>query len=361
MYSSEQPANGLSEAAAEMLQQMFRSNASEQIAVADCLNSIAENGDGQETDEHLIACADEIVGAARAFQRRVRGLSETLFADPYQHLIDTAYVAADEMQEVHNNWEEGDLAVAVNGMDVDGLRQAAAALEKQLIENVRNRGGHIELHDFPKRAPSFYDRAFIAGAKKMCDEGTLEVDDRSFTSKSDDAGEYVMAWIWVPNENAKLRVRHKAHVYYQTGPQEAKHLLATCEVLAFDREEAKALMLDQCWEPRLDSAGCAPILEWVDVPLSTFEIEVRDRGLGLDSEVIETIDVEAAEAEDAIAALEVIYPATAYRMTWYGFTTINHYECSKCHKAWHDRWSGPITDACPKCGTVVEPYASEED
>lgn len=58
---------GMSPKAQELIQQMLDSGDSQQLAVGDCLNTIAENGDDQNTDEHLICCAEEIRDAANYF------------------------------------------------------------------------------------------------------------------------------------------------------------------------------------------------------------------------------------------------------------------------------------------------------
>jgi hypothetical protein len=66
------PAEGLSDKARQALEDLANSGQSEAAGVADCLNTIAENGDGQEEDNHLLNCADEIIAAARAFVARVK-------------------------------------------------------------------------------------------------------------------------------------------------------------------------------------------------------------------------------------------------------------------------------------------------
>ena len=58
------PAAGLSAAAATVICQLAESGQSESYAVADCLNTIAENGGDSATDEHLLACVDELIDAA---------------------------------------------------------------------------------------------------------------------------------------------------------------------------------------------------------------------------------------------------------------------------------------------------------
>ncbi len=52
---------------------MRESGSSETRGVADILTTIAENGDDQETDAHLIVCANEIRNAAAFF---IKGLKK---------------------------------------------------------------------------------------------------------------------------------------------------------------------------------------------------------------------------------------------------------------------------------------------
>lgn len=67
------PADGLSDKAQAALQRLADCGSSEAAGVADTLNTIAENGDGQETDEHLVGCAEEIRDYAVSFIQEVRG------------------------------------------------------------------------------------------------------------------------------------------------------------------------------------------------------------------------------------------------------------------------------------------------
>ena len=70
----------ISDKAVEILTEFEQSGQTETIAVADILKSIASNGDGQETDDFLLACAEEIRNAADAFINRLGG--EDPWADP---------------------------------------------------------------------------------------------------------------------------------------------------------------------------------------------------------------------------------------------------------------------------------------
>lgn len=52
---------------------------------------------------------------------------------------------------------------------------------------------------------SEYTRKFVEAGQQMARDGEIEVDEDSFTTDSDDAGEYILAWLWVTNKEAALR------------------------------------------------------------------------------------------------------------------------------------------------------------
>lgn len=56
----------LSPQSSAILNQLFHAGDSQSRAVADCLNTIADNGDDSATDPYLISCAEEIRDAATA-------------------------------------------------------------------------------------------------------------------------------------------------------------------------------------------------------------------------------------------------------------------------------------------------------
>lgn len=274
--------------------------------------------------------------------------------DPYQHLINAAREAADEMVAVIDNWESGDLAGAVRCLDPAGLRAVADLLEHHLKQNVRNRGNRLEMHHHPDREMSDYDKMFVLGGQDMAEDGHIEVDDESYTTGSDADGEYVLAWLWVPNEEAVLRTRHRAHVYYQD-EEGAKHHLATDSVLAFDEAEARKLLLDKHWDSRLDAASCISVFEWENVPLFDYEIEVHQDD---PDDPYDEVTVKAATPEDAIEALKDLYPDARFRYEEFRFQM--NYDCSNCGHAWVMKWSCACNDRCPKCDTETEPYEVED-
>lgn len=69
-------AEGLSEKAARILEEMAESGDSQRSGVADILNTIAENGEGQEEDGFLATCAEEIRAAAQDFIDQVEGTND---------------------------------------------------------------------------------------------------------------------------------------------------------------------------------------------------------------------------------------------------------------------------------------------
>jgi len=50
----------------DILEGMEESGSSEQLGVADCLKTIAENGGEQATDRHILCCAGEMRDAAQS-------------------------------------------------------------------------------------------------------------------------------------------------------------------------------------------------------------------------------------------------------------------------------------------------------
>jgi hypothetical protein len=70
MSTNEASAN-LDSKLAEIIQEMLDSGDSQQYAVADCLNTIASNGEGQETPGFIVISAEEIRSAAESFIKRV--------------------------------------------------------------------------------------------------------------------------------------------------------------------------------------------------------------------------------------------------------------------------------------------------
>jgi hypothetical protein len=68
-------------------------------------------------------------------------------------------------------------------------------------DNVRNRGGRLELHVFPERELTPQEQAYLDAAKREYRvDGDLEFDNETVVSNSDD-GAYVLCWKWV---NARL-------------------------------------------------------------------------------------------------------------------------------------------------------------
>ncbi|MCL4296221.1 MAG: hypothetical protein KJ077_10855 [Anaerolineae bacterium] len=64
--------DGVSSLVAAILNEMEDSGSSETMGVADILRTIASNGEGQEADDFLVGCAQEIIEAAQYFIDRVQ-------------------------------------------------------------------------------------------------------------------------------------------------------------------------------------------------------------------------------------------------------------------------------------------------
>ena len=39
---------------------------------------------------------------------------------------------------------------------------------------------------------------------------------------------------------------------------------------------------------------------------------------------------------------------------------LNFYRCTRCATEWEDVWDATCDDECPRCGTVMTPYASDD-
>lgn len=57
----------------QWLRQMQQSSQTEQIAIADCLLDIAENGDDDDDDDFLLAVAEELRDSAQAVINYIQG------------------------------------------------------------------------------------------------------------------------------------------------------------------------------------------------------------------------------------------------------------------------------------------------
>ena len=81
-------AEGLSEKARTMIEQMLNSGDSQQVAVAEALDTIACNGDGQETDEFLAGCAQEIAAEAAYASKHLKPREQPLGPPDVETTID---------------------------------------------------------------------------------------------------------------------------------------------------------------------------------------------------------------------------------------------------------------------------------
>lgn len=237
------------------------------------------------------------------------------------------------------------------------LDAAIAEFEKFLAEDVRNRGKRLELHLHKERTLTSYEELFLTTARSCFHHcGDLEFDDSCVVSGSDNDGEYVMCWKWVPNDAVEFPYRHKAHVYYKDSGGVLTHI-ETDEVIALDQSVAERVLIERHWDDRLD-ASCVPHLEWEELEMEDFTCLVRKIGEGQESgsEFI----VSQHQIEDVRRAMEVLFPPEGYTIEiegeiWY----INKYEC-ECGEDWENRHARPRDERCPGCNKETEPYESKE-
>lgn len=83
--------------------------------------------------------------------------------------------------------------------DTDALRQAALRIMKL------NGLTFADCVTVFTEAQSERELKYVAAAREMYHvDGETEIDDKAIVSGSRDAGDYVMAWVWVPDVEAGL-------------------------------------------------------------------------------------------------------------------------------------------------------------
>jgi len=181
-------------------------------------------------------------------------------SDVYQQSIETSLAAADILENIIRDEQYADLVAAFQLQNaLTELRDSANALDHHMTTNVAGRGSPLELHHHKDRKYTPYDLAYIRAAQchNTCEQ---QVDDESVVSGSDDEGDYVLGWIWVPEDEVTVPT-YKAKVYYRDDNGE-KQLLGEHSVETFDKDEARQQIMDALWDSRLDAASCTPVIEW---------------------------------------------------------------------------------------------------
>lgn len=292
--SRETTANGLSPKLVELFTAMFQSGQSEAFGVADCLNCIASNGDGQEGDDHMLACAEEMLTSVQQVINLLKPPPKPA-TDPYVSLIVEATKAANKIDA--NN------AITRHAAEDNtvALRIAITELEDQLRNNVSNRGGVLELHRFHNRKLTTIERLYLAGAKKYAKDGELEFDGDTVISKVSDPGAYVLGWSWVYDDALEQPHHFSGSLFYNTEAGE-RHLLGRDSCIAVEQADAQRFLMDKFWDDRLDSASCTPDIEWHEVELQTFTFDV-----GTDDDA-DTREIKAVSHAEALEILQIMLP-----------------------------------------------------
>lgn len=294
MMSSEIPADGLNPRLAELFTSMFQSGQSEARGVAECLNCIAENGEGQESDEHMLACAEEMLASVQQVINLLKPPPKPA-DDPYKALMIEATKAADRLdaRNAVTRHAAEDNTVA--------LRMAIANLYNHLRDNVSNSGEPLELHRFPNRKMSLADMCYkkAAGGK----DGELEFDTPTVVRYSDDGGAYVIGWSWVDDDDVELPKPFSCNLFAQD-EHGGRTTVGTDVFLAADEDHARERMIERHWDERLTAASCSPVVTFNDLQLPTFSFTLKgDDNIGLDP-----IQVEARTREEALEILNMIRP-----------------------------------------------------
>ncbi len=109
-----------SELVEKLLTEMENSSQSEALGVADCLRTIAANGGEQATDEHLLTCAEEMIGWLEHFIAQVSGRAAA--TKELLHLAEQVGVAPHTLDSVVHTLKGNEAAEINNG----GLRTQIA-------------------------------------------------------------------------------------------------------------------------------------------------------------------------------------------------------------------------------------------
>jgi len=118
----------------EVLRDLASCGSSEALAVADCLQTIAENGDEQAETSYLVGCAEEIVCYALHFIERVKGAPD---ADLDKTMLKfMLYAAAARAKQ-----KEGEVHVRFVPADVQGTFDVT---EDEAAEFLFSHKGKIE-------------------------------------------------------------------------------------------------------------------------------------------------------------------------------------------------------------------------
>jgi hypothetical protein len=276
-------------------------------------------------------------------------------------MIAAAKVASAAMAATYEGWEPGNVVL---DKPRQALHPAAVALnvlisefEDFLAENVRNRGKRLELHLHEERKLTPYEDLFLAAARRRFhNDGDLEFEESCVVAGSEDEGDYILCWKWIPNEEVEFPHRYKANIYYRDIGGVLNHI-ETDEVIALDQGAAERVFLGRHWSERLTASRCEPHLEWLELDLEDFSVVVTP--IGEDS-VPSDFTVQQHQIEDVRRSMEVLFPPEGYTIEikgeiWY----INKYRC-----ACKDEWDATMSSAtaisrCVRCNKETEPYESK--
>ncbi len=279
----------------------------------------------------------------------------------YTRVIKAAEAASTAMAATFEGWEPGNVVLDKPRQELMPpkavLDAAIAEFEKFLKENVRNYGQRLELHLHDDRKLTPYEELFLTAARsRFHHDGDLEFDDSCVVSGSDDEGEYVLCWKWVPNEAVEFPHRHKAHVYYKDSRGVLTHI-ETDEVIALDQSVAERVLIERHWDDRLD-ASCVPYLEWEELEMEDFTCLVYK--IGEDAESSSEFTVSQHQIEDVRQSIQVLFPPEGYIIEIHGeIWYINKYRCV-CEDEWATvMGSATALARCTRCNRETKPYESK--
>lgn len=180
------------------------------------------------------------------------------------------------------------------------LTNAAA----ELLSHRVNVGNKLELLHYPDREHDPYTQLFYQTAvQKFHEAGDFEVGAATMITGSDDAGEYILGYKWIPNAAVVFPQRFDIEMGY-TDADGVRCGLVREVVLAYDQRTAEQYLHTHYWDHRLDASDCTCYYEAYPVETELFHVHVERDVHGDDAE----FHLQAVTAADVLHGLRILYP-----------------------------------------------------
>lgn len=261
------------------------------------------------------------------------------------------------MQDVQANWEHGNLAATVQQLEPDRFVRELAMLQLGEI-NCNIRQGKLEIYHCPGIPYTPYEEAFIRSGQELdiVNDGEIEIDScHSAISESCDGGEYVLGWIWVSNNNAKLRQVYRFRCHY-SDTDDTAFGVTDYTIKAFSVEDAIAEAESRYSLPEYERQGFKRHV--VDITLSPHVYDIDIVEINYDDDETQTARdyrrVSAENINEAVELLQDLYDPRSWTFLHESLTYVANLKCvsTGCGVSWTVPTTGKLNraHACPACG-----------